>query len=181
MREFDSNGSVGKTGAVGPDSPGQRPAGAWTVARAQMIWYEETARAEAPGLAVSALPSTCGPTIISRGPRAESLSSREDPRRRVVWCQAFPSRTLARISQDSVGRPRRSGPSDRLGSEIGPVTRRFAELSGAVGSHRSQLAGTGYSWVICDMTTRALPSVPLTPWPATNTFAKCSMTTSKFL
>jgi alkylation response protein AidB-like acyl-CoA dehydrogenase len=166
MRDFDlewqrRKSSGGWAGLAWPEAVGGR---GLSLVR-QMIWYEEEARAEAPGLGCLSIAfNHAGPTIIGRG--TEHQKAFHLPKilsGEVVWCQGFSEpnagsdlagiRLAGRIQGDHMLVSGQKIWSSH--AQIADFQELLVRTDPSLGRHR------GMSWVICDMVTPGITVRPI--------------------
>ena len=177
MREFDLEWQRQKyrggwTGLSWPEALGGR--GLSLVQ--QMIWYEETARVEAPGLGcLSIALNHAGPTIISRG--TEQQKTFHLPKilaGEVVWCQGFSEpgagsdlagiRLAGRIEADHLIVSGQKIWSSH--AQVADFQELLVRTDPTLGRHK------GISWVICDMTSPGIVVRPINTLAADQHFCE---------
>ena len=131
----------------------------------QMIWYEETARAEAPGLGcLSIALNHAGPTIIGRGTEQQkAFHLPQILRGDVVWCQGFSEpnagsdlagiRLAGRVEGDSIIVSGQKIWSSH--AQVADFQELLVRTDPTLGRHK------GISWVICDMTSPGITVRPI--------------------
>lgn len=131
----------------------------------QMIWYEETARAEAPGLGcLSIALNHAGPTIMSRGTQEQkAFHLARILAGEVVWCQGFSEpnagsdlagiRLAGRVESDHLIVSGQKIWSSH--AQVADFQELLVRTDPTLGRHR------GISWVICDMTTPGITVRPI--------------------
>jgi alkylation response protein AidB-like acyl-CoA dehydrogenase len=167
MRDFDLEWQRRKFkgGWAGLSWPGAVGGRGLSLVR-QMIWYEEAARAQAPGLGcLSIALNHAGPTLIGRGTEAQkAFHLPKILAGDVVWCQGFSEpnagsdlanlRLAGRVEGEMI---RVSG--QKIWSSHAQVAD-FQELlvrtDSSLGRHK------GISWVICDMRSPGITVRPIT-------------------
>ena len=166
MREFDLEWQRRKyrggwAGLAWPESVGGR---GLSLVR-QMIWYEETARAHAPGLGcLSIALNHAGPTVIGRG--TEEQKAFHLPKilaGDVVWCQGFSEpgagsdlaglRLAARVEGDHLVVSGQKIWSSH--AQVADFQELLVRTDPTLGRHR------GITWVICDMKTPGITVRPI--------------------
>jgi alkylation response protein AidB-like acyl-CoA dehydrogenase len=166
MREFDLDWQRRKHagGWSGLSWPEQVGGQGLSLVR-QMIWYEEQARAEAPGLGcLSIALNHAGPSVIARGTEAQkSFHLPKILAGEVVWCQGFSEpnagsdlanlRLAGRIEGDHiVVRGQKLWTSH---AQIADFQELLIRTDPSLGRHK------GISWVICDMTSPGITVRPI--------------------
>jgi alkylation response protein AidB-like acyl-CoA dehydrogenase len=131
----------------------------------QMIWYEESARAEAPGLGcLSIALNHAGPTLIGRGTEAQkALHLPKILAGEVVWCQGFSEpnagsdlaalKLAGRLEDDHIVVSGQKIWSSH--AQIADYQELLVRTDATLGRHK------GITWVICDMRSAGITVRPI--------------------